>query len=499
MKKRALTVPITILLLLPIIHAIAGEPVAVGGFWPNADSDSLSSYPVPIPVDVVERATEIPRMKSGANSASSSAVAKTQSNEAVRVSVVGSIQQMELFGASASGGSAYLVLSTEWENIHPKQKVSRDKLEGKADRTMGVGGLSRGGSSTAPSAKDFVEKDVAYKVPRLNDHLYALVDGRAINLDPVMAILPGGVKHEASFIIGKHGEVKKLQLAFQVPENSENIALQLFDYSNGHLLIPLRGDAELAKSSEGARGDALDEVSTDVVELAALGLNFSDNYAGQAAGAGWQFAVVQLGGQSVSGSSSMGKILQFDPRKYTWATTDGGYVYYASAGSTDAKGNIRFTPEIYQQQEVVFRVPESTERLSMGLRINRDVVTLSLTDQAPRPMPNARERHQDGDVMEILLHGTRRDGEFLVIDLGIKPLAKGKGLEVRTAQQFLLQTADGELRIDKKATAVLPGHPPDPFVVPPGVSVRFELAYRTAATPTALRLRGFRGEGSFEL
>ena len=124
---------------------------------------------------------------------------------------------------------------------------------------------------------------------------------------------------------------------------------------------------------------------------------------------------------------------------------------------------------------------------------------MALTDVAPSSMSNAKKRHQDGDVMEILLHGTRRDGGFLVIDLGIKPLAKGKGLEVRTAQQFLLQTADGELRIDKKATAALSGHPPDPFVVPPGVSVRFELAYRTAAMPTALRLRGFRGEGTFEL
>jgi len=209
---------------------------------------------------------------------------------------------------------------------------------------------------------------------------------------------------------------------------------------------------------------------------------------------------VQLGGQSVAGrDGGMGKILQFDPTKYAWVNADGGFIYYASAGSTDAKGNIRFTPEIYQQQEVAFRVPKSAERLSMGLRINRDVVTLSLSDDKPAPMPNARTRHQDGDVMEILLHGTRRDGEFLVIDLGIKPLAKGKGLEVRTAQQFLLQTADGELRIDKKATAALSGHPPDPFVVPPGVSVRFELAYRTAATPTALRIRGFRGEGTFEL
>ena len=431
------------------------------------------------------------------NQKSESVVTAVSANEAVSLQVVASTEQKEPSGTAAAASSTFLVVDTRWENIHPKQKVSKDKLEGKTDRTMGVGGLSGGGSS---EPIEYVEMDVAYKVPKLIDHVYALVDGQAIALHPVTAKLPGGSKPDAPFGIAKLGEVKELQLAYLIPENAKNIALQFFDYSNGHLLIPIQGDAELAKNSKDARRDVLDEISTDVVELAAQRLRFADEYQGNAAGPGWRYAVVRLGGQSVAGSDGgMGKILQFDPTKYTWINTDGGLIYYASAGSTDAKGNIRFTPEIYQQQEVAFRVPESAEQLSMGLRINRDVVTLSLTDDKPAPMPNAQTRHQDGDVMEVLFFGTRRDGEFLVIDLGIKPLAKGKGLEIRTAQQFLLQTADGELQIDKKATAALPGHPPDPFVVPPGVSVRFELAYHTATTPTALRIRGFRGEGSFEL
>ena len=498
MIKRALTISLAIPLLLPIIKTTAGETVTADGFWPNADTDNIHSYPQPIPVDVVERAAEIPRLNSGATSTHSYSEAMTRSNEVVRVSVIGSVEQADLFGTSASNGSNFLVIDTRWENIHPKQKVSKDKLEGKADRTMGVGGLGSGGGSSGPV--EYVEMDVAYKVPKLADHIYALVDGQAIALHPAMATLPVGIKPESSFGIGKQGEVKELQLVFEVPENAENVALQVFDYANGHLLMPLRGDAELARRSEGSGGGVLDEVSTDVIELAALRLDFASAYGGKEAGPGWQFAVVKLGGQSMSGrDGGMGKILQFNPTKYVWVNADGGYIYYANAGSTDAKGNIRFTPEIYQQQEVAFRVPESTGRLSMGLRINRDVVMLSLTDKAPRPMPKARERHQDGDVMEILLHGTRREGEYLILDLGIKPIVEGQGLEVKTTQQFLLQTADGELRIDKKATAALSGHPPDPFVVPPGVSVRFELAYHTAAIPTALRLRGFRGEGSFEL
>lgn len=429
--------------------------------------------------------------------ANKGAPAGASANDSVSVSIVGSSTQKELSGTVAAAGSTILVLDTRWENIHPKQKVAKDKLEGKTDRTMGVGGLSSGGSS---KPVEYVEMDVGYKVPKLNDHIYVLVDGQAIALHPVTASLPGGSKPNASFGIATQGEVKALQLAYLIPEGAQNMALQVFDYNNGHLLIALQGDAELAKNSRDARRDVLDEVTTDVVELAARRLEFVDQYQGKAAGPGWRFAVVQLGGQSVAGRDGrMGKILQFDPRKYTWVNTDAGFIYYGAAGSTDSKGNIRFTPEIYQEQEVAFRVPDSAERLSLGLRINQDVVTLSLTEDAPASMPGAKKLHKDGDVMEVLFFGTRRDGEHLIFDLGIKLIAKGKGLEISTARQFLLQTPEGELKPDLRATAVLFGHPPKPFVVPPGASVRFELAYRTPGTPTALRVRGFRSEGRFEL
>lgn len=38
-------------------------------------------------------------------------------------------------------------------------------------------------------------------------------------------------------------------------------------------------------------------------------------------------------------------------------------------------------------------------------------------------------------------------------------------------------------------------HPPDPFVVPPGSSLRFELAFEAQGTATALRFRGYESEG----
>jgi len=183
---------------------------------------------------------------------SESVIAKAPANDAVSLQIFASNEQDQLAGTTATASSTFLVLDTRWENTHPKQKVSKDKLEGKTDRTMGVGGLNSGGSS---KPVEYVEMDVAYMVPKLSDHIYALVDGQAIALHPVTAKLPGGSKPDASFSIAKLGEVKELQLAYLIPDNAKNIALQFFDYSNGHLLIPLQGDAELAKNSKDARRD----------------------------------------------------------------------------------------------------------------------------------------------------------------------------------------------------------------------------------------------------
>lgn len=494
MNNLLLPAAVTTALLLSFDAGASGN---ADSFWPDKAAYDASNYPIPRPMAIVERAEDVPRLRQDTALSAAPLETASHSNEAVRLSVVGLAQGEDLFGTTVSPGSTFLILDTRWENVRARQKVSKDKLEGKADRTMGVGGLGSGGGSGGPT--EYVEMDVAYKIPKLVDHIYALVDGRAVPLHPAMSKLPNGLKQTSAFGIGKHGEIRDLQLAFLVPEDAENIALQVFDYNNGHLTIALRGSLELAKSSAAGRGDALDSVSTDVVELAVHGLDFADDYNGETADPGWHFAIVKVGGQSLSKGGRIRSILQFDPKKYTWVHADGGYVYYASAGSTDSKGNIRFTPEIYQQQEIAFLVPDSVEHLSMGLRINRDVVTLSLTKQSPSPMPDADTHHEDGDVMEVLFHGSRRDGEYLVLDLGIRPIIKGQGLEVKAARQFLLQTPDGEIKLDPKATAALPGHPPDPFVVPPGAAVRFELAYKTTATPMSLRVRGFRSEGSFEL
>ena len=68
--------------------------------------------------------------------------AEKASNKAISIKILESTSTQEISGEKVSKGRVFIVLETEWENIHPKQKVDKDKLEGKTDRTMGVGTLA---------------------------------------------------------------------------------------------------------------------------------------------------------------------------------------------------------------------------------------------------------------------------------------------------------------------------------------------------------------------
>lgn len=409
------------------------------------------------------------------------------------VTVVGS-------GATANpggpGGDALLTLTTRWENIHPKERVEKDVLEGKVDRTRGVGGFARGESD---AGKEYVDVDVPYRVPKLVDHAYLLADGQAIPLDPATESLPGGVPIDEPFEISALGEVREAVLAFRVPEGAENLAFQFFDYQYGNILIPVQGDMEEARGSGGAPSNALATATTDILELAVHRLRFQERYGEQDAGEGRKFAVVTLGGRSLAGNAQQRSIVEIDPTEYLWVVSDGGYLHYGVAGSTDQGGDLRFTPEVYQQQEVAFLVPASAERLTLGARIQREVVVMDLSRRGPEGMPRARESHSDGDVMEVLLFGSRQEGDHWILDLGIRSLVEGQGIDVQAQRQFLLLAGETELQPDREVSASRPFGPPDPFVVPPGTEVRFELVYRTSDPPTALRIRGFRSEGRLDL
>jgi len=54
--------------------------------------------------------------------------AQKASNKAVTVKILKSSTTDVLFGETAKKGRIFIVLETEWENIHPKQKVEKDNI-----------------------------------------------------------------------------------------------------------------------------------------------------------------------------------------------------------------------------------------------------------------------------------------------------------------------------------------------------------------------------------
>ena len=101
-----------------------------------------------------------------------------------------SLSTTELAGQTAPQGKTYVLLQTEWENIHPKQKVKKSDLEGKPDRTMGVAQLREG--KKEEKKEDYVDADVPYVIPNFFDHAYLLADGQTYPLDKLTETMPGG-------------------------------------------------------------------------------------------------------------------------------------------------------------------------------------------------------------------------------------------------------------------------------------------------------------------
>jgi hypothetical protein len=422
-----------------------------------------------------------------------SAVKEQRANKAAKVDATASGFEQQVASKSAPAGQSYFVLETEWTNIHPKQKVSKDELEGKQDRTMGVGGLMTGGKSE--KKVEYVDADVAYVVPSFFDHAYLLADGASYALDPLTEKVAGGHGLKKEFALPKQGDVKKIRFVYLVPESAKNLAFQFFDYSYGHILIPLKGDLKLAAGAAGTAPKGLGSLKDEYLELAATAVDFRPDYKDEEAPAGWRYAVVKLNGKSLS----KGNIVQVEPTEYIWLATKAGHIYYSAGGSTTDEGFIRFTPEFAQNQEVAFVVPAAEKEFSLGMRVENRVYALALSaPPAAGPTAEPKAVHKDGRTLEIMFFGARREKGLVILDLGIRSLVKS-GAEIQADAQFILKAGGEDVPYDEEATSALVHRPPTPFTIPPQTFVRFELAYTTEAAPESLYYRGYESEKTFSL
>ena len=417
-------------------------------------------------------------------------------NKAAKVNLLKFSVDDEVAGQPAPQGRSYVVLQLEWENAHPKQKVKKSDLEGKQDRTMGAAQLREG--KKEERKEEYVDKDVPYVIPNFFDHAYLLADGQTYPLDKLTEKVPGGYALNKEFSILKLGDRKNVQFVFLVPREAGNLAFQFFDYSYGHILVPVKGDLKLAAGKDAPAVGVLDEIKDSMVEIAARSFSFRDEYKDEGAPEGWRYAVAGISGKSLAGSRAMGNIIQLQPEENIWVSTPEGHLYYSCGGSTTEDGFIRFTPEFSQTQEIAFLVPSSAEDYALGIRLQNRVYTLKLDPKFQPATGEPLAKHLDGKTMEVFLYGIEKDGENIILDLGIKSLV-GSGLEIQTDQQFILKGGEEDLYPEETATHALPHRPPTPFVIPPGTFVRFELAYAAKGIPTILYYRGYKSEGKLAL
>ena len=416
-----------------------------------------------------------------------------RSNKAVHVNIQGNSFHQELEGQSAPTGWIFILLETRWENVHPKQKMEKEELKKKKDHTMGVKLLTE----KKKEKKEYVEVDVAYMVRKLSDHIYCLADGLAYSLHSLTEEVPGGTALTEAFVLPKHGDVREIRFVFLIPKDVKNLGFQFFDYEYGHVLIPIQGNLQEARGTGEPPGKVLSQIKGDLVEVAAHSVTFLDEYQNEAAPEGWHYTRVHISGKSLSGKN-IKNIVQIDPEEYIWITADGGYLYYAVGGTTTDAGFIRFTPEVYQSQEVVFLVPSSVKIENLGIRVQNKVFSLPLGSEKEINIPPPLASHRDGDTMEIKLFDIETKDSTLLVDLGIQSLV-GSGVEIMKEKQFILVSEDEKIYVDDELTSSLCHRPPDPFIVPPESFVRFQLAYETDFSPSVLYFRGFESEKYIDL
>lgn len=318
-----------------------------------------------------------------------------------------------------------------------------------------------------------------------------------IRFHEVTESVPEGVALGEPFTIAKQGEKRKAVFVYSIPERAENLGFHFFDYQYGHVLLPIQGDLEAARGSGKPPGHVLDRIQTELVEIAAHSVDFQSTYADEEAPEDWQYAVVQLSGKSIS-RENVKDIVQIEPAEYTWVSTEGGYLYYAASGSTTEEGMIRFTPEIFQHQELAFLIPSSDQAAQLGIRLRNDVFLLNLTDTKPKEIPRPIAMHRDGDVLEVMVFDRREKEGNVIMDLGIQSLAKS-GIEIQRKAQFMLVVGDEKILPHDSLTDNLPHRPPIPFIIPPKTFIRFELAFETDGIPSFLYYRGYETENYFKL
>jgi hypothetical protein len=418
----------------------------------------------------------------------------TVTTKAIELRVEGVRTEAEIGGRLARPGYEFVIVDTSWKNIIPLQLMDKT-----ARSPTDVGGLGSFGNNKRPEtdpAKMTMEP-TAYIVPELRNHFWLLSDERFADTVDAQAqsavpehLPPGG------FTLAKFEETLRGTLVFESPANAAYRALQFYDNTHGHALIPLSG------SKPATPPPLIGAVQQN--ELMQLGVSEAGfGPAGREAPAGQKYYTVGLRGVSLSPTD----IVHLPLSQIVFLQTESGCVSQPQRDITELTRPFgdygAFLPTAPNEGQVTFLVPDDTQAVRLlivpllGSRLE-----LPTGPDFALAWPEPVQTIEDGSTLRVLVLPTPARApalpppepgrERVVLDVVVENLVPSQGIEFQGRQQLRLTDPAGSFIQPLPLATQLPCSLGEMDVVPGGHARRFTAVYDVpSGMPLRLQYRGF--------
>lgn len=400
----------------------------------------------------------------------------------------------------------YLVLGTAWKNIKAPETVERPKGSGSgrgaaesATGTVGMlggGGFGGLGGGRRQQETEKVTLQVPYVVPDLTANLYLLIDGRYVaQVSPDTEQLKDHLPLP-ELNIERQNRVVRGTVAFLLPATQyKSLALQFYDFSQGHITLPLYGEAPKSEDKP-----LVGHVSNALFKAGVYRNEFVKQVGETSPPSGSRYLLVDFGATSLAA----GLAAHLDLDQFAFLVEDGFFIGRPEAALPGLpyqfQGMTRFLPGFTRHGTIAFVVPEQTGRLELLLAAaSMDPLRFVLTPNvAERPQPSPVRTVQDGKVGEVLINSVTfvdhiRDAKassgqrYLVLDMTFRNKTADTGMDL-DPQAFTV-SARGKEFSRSDATAQLPHPLSEARFVPPQTRVRFEIAFEVPADARTLTMK----------
>ena len=417
-------------------------------------------------------------------------VRASAANEGVRVTVLNASVVNRYGPRQAPAGRAWVVLNTEWENIVPP--------------------VAAGADGDALST--------AFKLPRLADMVYLVLDNARVARVSAEAGKSPGHLNPVEFTIAKTGDRLRGNLVFDVSD-APYLGwgeLWFFDATYGTLRLPIGDAAAAPPLSKTVNANA--EASNAILNVGVYGY---ETVADDKPTPGFKTVRLDVRAKSLvttpapppkKGQSPRkpGPVVADwpDATKYLSLLVDGQYAYAPLPGGS-FPASPRFLPDVPTGGQLAFRIPEDAKSVEL-------VCTFAKAVQGGRTIsPRPLQMRVDGSYppktelkpavtpvtdkpffvavtkstfVDTAAGQSAGDGkQFLLVDVTVANTGEdGETFRPREQLQFL--TASGDSRPADAVTDMLPHGPPALLWIPDNGRRSFQVAFRVDKTEPAMRL-----------